>query len=371
MKPNFEPGKWFMQCVGIDIAKGTFTACLCMYEFDQGCSTVPVVFNNDKTGFNQFVKWSRKEALKGYPLRYVMEPTGVYYEQLAAHLNKLGLDICIELPNKAREFAKYEGILTKTDNMDAYTLGMLGCIDKRLKSWTPPSPVYRELRQMTRFAADINKVKTELKNHLEALAHSETAEKSIVKHYNKLIDEIDKQLVSNQKAIIVKHYNKLIDEIDKQLVSNQKAIREKIKQEPGLSERIDRITTINGVGFMTVVTVVAETNGFALITNRKQLTRYAGLDVPAHQSGPVDPKRHISKQGNVHIRTALYFPAIVSTQYNPQMKDFYVRLCARNTQSKMIGVTATMRKLLLLIYSLWKSGEEYDPTRDKPVCDRQ
>ena len=194
----------------------------------------------------------------------------------------------------------------------------------------------------------INKVKTELRNHLEALAHSETAEKSIVKHYNKLIDEIDKQLVSNQKAI-----------------------REKIKQVPGLSERIDRITTINGIGFMTVVTVVAETNGFALITNRKQLTRYAGLDVPAHQSGPVDPKRHISKQGNVHIRTALYFPAIVSTQCNPQMKDFYGRLCARNTQSKMIGVTATMRKLLLLIYSLWKSGEKYDPTRDKPACDKQ
>ena len=348
MKPNFEPGKWFMQCVGIDIAKGTFTACLCMYEFDQGCSTAPVVFNNDKTGFNQFVKWSRKEALKGYPLRYVMEPTGVYYEQLASHLNKLSLNVCVVLPNKAREFAKYEGILTKTDNMDAYTLGMLGCLDKRLKPWTPPSPIYRELRQMTRFVADINKVKTELRNHLEALTHSETAEKSIVKHYNKLIDEIDKQLVSNQKAI-----------------------REKIKQEPGLSERIDRITTINGVGFITVATVVAETNGFALITNRKQLTKYAGLDVPAHQSGPVDPKRHISKQGNVHIRTALYFPAIVSTQCNPQMKDFYRRLCARNTQSKMIGVTATMRKLLLLIYSLWKSGEKYDPTCDKPACNRQ
>lgn len=348
MKPNFEPGKWFMQCVGIDIAKGTFTACLCMYEFDQGCSTDPVVFNNDKTGFNQFVKWSRKEALKGYPLRYVMEPTGVYYEQLAAHLSKLGLDVCVVLPNKAREFAKYEGILTKTDDMDAYTLGMLGCLDKRLKPWAPPSPIYRELRQMTRFVADINKVKTQLRNHLEALAHSEIAEKSIVKHYNKLINEIDKQLDSNQKAI-----------------------REKIKQEPGLSERIDRITTINGIGFMTVVAVVAETNGFALITNRKQLARYAGLDVPAHQSGPVDPKRHISKQGNVHIRTALYFPAIVSTQCNPQMKDFYGRLCDRNTQSKMIGVTATIRKLLLLIYSLWKSGEKYDPTRDKPACNRQ
>jgi len=180
---------------------------------------------------------------------------------------------------------------------------------------------------------------------LEALAHSEIAEKSIVKHYNKLIDEIDKQLAANEKAI-----------------------REKVNQEPGLAERIDRVVTIRGIGFMTVVTVLAETNGFALINNRKQLTRYAGLDVPAHQSGPVDPKRHISKQGNVHIRTALYFPAIVSTKHNPQMKDFYGRLCQKNPQSKMVGVTATMRKLLLLIYSLWKSGEEYDPERDKPLC---
>ena len=237
MKPNFEPGKWFMQCVGIDIAKGTFTACLCMYEFDMGCATEPIVFSNNKTGFNQFVKWSRKEALKGYPIRYVMEPTGVYYEQLAAHLSKLDLDICIVLPNKAREFAKYEGILTKTDDMDAYTLGMLGCLDKRLKSWTPPSPIYRELRQMTRFVADINKVRTELQNHLEALTHSEITEKSIVKHYNKLINEIDKQLASNQKAI-----------------------RDKIKQQPGLSERIERIATIKGLGYMTGVTVLAESN---------------------------------------------------------------------------------------------------------------
>ncbi len=348
MKPNFEPSKWFMQCVGIDIAKSTFTACLCMYEFDMGCSTAPVVFNNNKTGFNQFVKWSRKEALKGYPLRYLMEPTGVYYEALACHLYKLGLDVCVVLPNKARDFAKYEGILTKTDDMDAYTLGMMGCLDKRLKTWTPPSPIFKELRQMTRFVADINKVKTELNNHLESLAHSETAEKSIVKHYNKLIEKIDKKLASNEKAI-----------------------REKVKQEPGLAERIDRIVTIKGIGYMTVITILAETSGFALITNRKQLTRYAGLDVPAHQSGPVDPKRHISKQGNVHIRTALYFPAIVSTQYNPQMKEFYARLCKKNPQSKMVGVTAIMRKLLLLIYSLWKSGEKYDQEREKPVCSRK
>jgi hypothetical protein len=37
----------------------------------------------------------------------------------------------------------------------------------------------------------------------------------------------------------------------------------------------------------------------------------------------------------------------------------------------MIGVTAAMRKLLLLIYSLWKSGEEYDPERNMPVSSKK
>lgn len=30
----------------------------------------------------------------------------------------------------------------------------------------------------------------------------------------------------------------------------------------------------------------------------------------------------------------------------------------------MIGITAVMRRILLLIYTLWKNGEEYDETRD-------
>lgn len=29
----------------------------------------------------------------------------------------------------------------------------------------------------------------------------------------------------------------------------------------------------------------------------------------------------------------------------------------------MVGVVATMRKLLLLVYTLWKNGEVYDPNR--------
>jgi hypothetical protein len=45
------------------------------------------------------------------------------------------------------------------------------------------------------------------------------------------------------------------------------------------------------------------------------------------------------------------------------MKDTYNRICQKYPKEKMIGLIAIMRKLLLLIYTLWNNGEQYDPTK--------
>ena len=129
------------------------------------------------------------------------------------------------------------------------------------------------------------------------------------------------------------------------------------------------------MGYLTVVAIIAETNGFNLITSRKQLASFAGLDVIASQSGNDDPKHVISKKGNTHIRRALYWPGISASRFNPQMKNMYGRICKRNPKVKMIGITALMRKMLLLTFTLWKNGETYDEnktgtcTQDKRTVD--
>ena len=58
-------------------------------------------------------------------------------------------------------------------------------------------------------------------------------------------------------------------------------------------------------------------------------------------------------------------PALSAARCNRQMKEAYRRICGKHPDAKMISVTAVMRRLLLLIYTLWKNGEEYDETRDK------
>ena len=345
MTPDFKVGKdnkWFRQCVGIDIAKEKFNVCLFMYDIasDMGCGTKSVEFKNTKRGFNQLVKWARKECLKEYPLTFIMEPTGVYYEPLAYHLCKIHQTVYIVMPNKARDFCNYEGIKTKTDEMDARCLALLGCVNRKLTPWQPPKPIFRELRQMTRFVEEIQKVRTMLSNHLEALTHSAEPVDSVVRHYEKLIADIDKQLQANLKNI-----------------------KAKIATDKELEEKVERICTIKGMGYLTVVAIIAETNGFNLITSRKQLASFAGLDVIASQSGNDDPKHVISKKGNTHIRRALYWPGISASRFNPQMKGMYGRICKRNPKVKMIGITAIMRKMLLLTFTLWKNGETDDENK--------
>lgn len=344
MKPDsqMKVGEYFRQCVGIDVSKDTFTACMSMLDIgsDAGISSETVEFTNDKHGFNQLVKWSRKEAVKEAELTFLMEVTGVYHEALAHHLHKLGFKVYVVISSRARRYAEYEGIKTKTDAMDAYALSRFGCAAHHLVAWEPPKPIYASIRERTRFTAHLNKVRTMLRNQLHALTSSYEPDKELEGMYKSLIEKIDKDIEENDKAL-----SKLVE------------------TDAELKGRLENVCTITSVRIRTAATIIAETNAFQFINNQKQLASYAGLDVVARQSGPQDPRHHISKKGNVYIRAALYMPALNACFHNKQISELYDRVRQRNPKIKMIAVTAAMRKLLLQIYTIWNKNEKYDPSK--------
>ena len=135
--------------------------------------------------------------------------------------------------------------------------------------------------------------------------------------------------------------------------------------EPELAHKLAHLTSVPGIGLTTAIVVVAETNGFGLMENERQLASYAGLDVVQRQSGLSAGATRISRRGNVRLRTALYLPAVSSLRFNPQQMAFYARLRARQPSGKP-GVIAVMRKLLVICYSLWKNDCAYDP-HDHPA----
>jgi transposase len=118
------------------------------------------------------------------------------------------------------------------------------------------------------------------------------------------------------------------------------------------------VITIPGVNFVTGITVIAETDGFANISNRRQLVSYVGLDVVMKESGTLSWRPRISKRGNAYIRAGLYMAAVSSIIHNKTMKTYFNRLKDNGKPGKT-GIVALERKLLILIYTLYKNDTDF------------
>jgi transposase len=148
------------------------------------------------------------------------------------------------------------------------------------------------------------------------------------------------------------------------LNSQEKEIKEDIavivKWNLDLQQTINRITTIPGVGALTAVIVLAETNGFELIRNKSQLASYAGLDVKEKQSGTsVKGKPRISKKGNRNLRKSMHLPALTAVKWDDNFREIYAKLISKHG-IKMKALVAIQRKVLELIYVLFKNKTIYD-----------
>jgi transposase len=98
--------------------------------------------------------------------------------------------------------------------------------------------------------------------------------------------------------------------INQQVEEVNEQIEKTVREDEVLNNKINKICKVKGLGILTVATIVAETNGFKLFRNQRQLTSYAGYDVVENQSGKRVGKTRISKKGNSHIRRALHMPAL-------------------------------------------------------------
>lgn len=202
MKSKFPADRYFRQCVGIDVSKNKFTACMCMLSW--GCPaqfTESIEFANTKNGFNQLVKWARREAEKTHPVLFLMEPTGTYYEDLAYNLHKLSFTVYVVPSGRVHAFFKEEGIKTKTDAVDACGLALMGSSKPYLKEWNPPCSAYRELRQLTRLHVHFKEIRTMLTNQKEALSHQHEPSLIAISQINALIKSVDLRIERNQASI--------------------------------------------------------------------------------------------------------------------------------------------------------------------------
>jgi transposase len=325
--------------VGLDITSKKVDICLSVIDENQKVRVVSSTsFLNTLNGFKDMEEWIVKNHKeKAIQLVLCMEATGVYHENCALYFSEKKYKISIILPNKAKHYLISLGLKSKNDSIDARGLSKMGA-EQCLELWQPMGKFFYELRQYTRQNQNLQEQKTVFNNQLHALEHSMYKSKAMIKQQKDTIKLFEKQL-------------KDVEKLMKNLVNSNQVIKEKV----------GHICKIKGIGLLTAATILAETNGFELFKNYKQLVSYAGFDVVERESGTRTGKTKISKKGNGHIRRALFMPAFVAiTHKEKAVLDLYNRTLEKHG-IKMKSYVAVQKKLLVLIYHIWKKNEAYNP----------
>jgi len=280
--------KILKQVLGADIAQKELVVTLGRLTEDLNVELYAhQVFANKEQGFKALQKWLLKHIDNTLPVRIVMEATGIYHQKFANFMFANNFEISIVLPNKISNYIRTLEVKTITDKTCGDAITRFG-LERNLDKWNTPNPIYTKLQQLTRERDQIVTERTVAKNRLHAETNEAFPNQSSIKRLNALIK------LFNQQELEIKN------EIQRLLLSN-----------PAIQSEIDYITSIPGMGQLTAVIILAETNGFELIRNKKQLTSYAGMDIKEKQSGTsIKAKPKLSKRGNKHIRSALHLPSL-------------------------------------------------------------
>ena len=92
---------------GIDIAKDTFVACFGRIDTRQYLTFgKETTFANTPAGFATLLVWTAKQQVVAAPQWFVMEVTGMYYEELVCFLADNARTLSVLLPNKVKHFAQ-------------------------------------------------------------------------------------------------------------------------------------------------------------------------------------------------------------------------------------------------------------------------
>jgi transposase len=290
-------------------------------------------FPNTREGHQAVLRFLARCAR---PVRVAMESTGLYGLDLALTLHQAGVAVMVANPRAVRHFAQALLQRSKNDQLDAAVLREFAA-RMPFQAWRPPSAAALKLVAVARRLEALTDMMAAEKNRAHAASLS-AALPAVIRH------DIQRSIQTQQRAI---------DRLTR-------AAQVFILADPGLKRRYELLLSIPGFGPTSALHTLAELTLLPASMDVRQWVAYAGLDPREYTSGTsVHKKVRISKAGNKHLRRALYMPALVAVQHQPQVRAFYAHLLARG-KTKRQALVATMRKLLHAIYGMFKHDQLFD-----------
>ena len=301
------PAKAQPHYVGLDIAKDQLDYCLS--EAEEGR------YANTSEGRTELIK--KLKLLRS--ARVVCEASGGYEKIIVAELLQAGIEVCVVQPGRVRAFAYAEGLMAKTDRIDARLLRRFGeKIEVRLA--VPTEPALATLRELLEHRRHLTTQLVEVRGRIAIAGRTL---RSLLQHQEKFLHQ--------------------------QIEAVDKMIDEHIDQDPDLHSKSERLQQITGVGRVLSATILAYVPELGQIES-SQLSALIGVAPHPQDSGRTRSPRHI-RGGRYQVRHVLYMAAVCAARTNPILTAFYQRLRAKGKPAKVCFV-AVMRKLVCLMNRL-------------------
>jgi len=257
------------------------------------------------------------------PELVLLEATGGLEMAVTAALIDAGFKTVVANPRQIRDFARASGRLAKTDAIDAAVLAQFA---EAIKPDVRPFGDARsqELRELVRRRRQLVEMLTSEKNR-------------------------QKQAAGRVRRDIERH----IDYLERSLKDLDDEMDDFIRTSPSWREKDQLYQSTPGVGPVTSRMLLAELPELGKLT-AKEISALVGVAPLNRDSGLFRGRRKVWG-GRSQIRAVLYMATRSAVRCNPPIREFYQRLRASGKPDK-VAVTASMRKLLVVINSMAKTS---------------
>lgn len=137
----------------------------------------------------------------------------------------------------------------------------------------------------------------------------------------------------------------------------QKSLVRALRENPQISERVQLLMSIPGVGEVTALTWVLEIGEVERFGRIGQVISYCGLCSAQKESAGKNYRGPISKKRNKHLQTILIEAAKLAPRWNPQLAEVHARESLKGNRNR--ATLAVARKLVAYLLAVDRSQSAF------------
>ena len=345
-------------------------------------------------------------------VRVLCEASGGYERLYLAVAERLGIETALVSPEQVGKLTKLESLDTaKTDKKDARVIHLAGTLGKTQRHRDLPAP-YVLLRHLTAFYDDevltTSTIRTRLLAVLTTLFpdYDRPAQFTFSKTGRVLLRErllCPHRIVRLGQARLLAMLRRRVPGVktvtgDRLIAAAEASVRS-APPEPTATILVDRLAVlvaelemheahasalraqietlgerlkadaalppideaVSGLSLFTLTRLVGQTGPLSDFATKRQLLRYAGMNLRERESGTYRGQTRLSKKGRPMLRKVLGQAVFPLLRGDRLLGARYAERCKRMKPTQ--ATVAAMRKLLVVVWGAHRSASAFDPAR--------